>query len=59
MDYPREGKCCICGGEYTQWGNNALPLKDGRCCNLCNGEYVLPARIQNMEEGKSIYEIRK
>lgn len=46
-------ECCICGskiptiGGWTQ-GNNALPVADGRCCNDCNAEYVIPARLQEL-----------
>lgn len=47
-------KCCLCGKEIEKeesgWdqGNNALPLKDGRCCNDCNFTKVIPRRIDNM-----------
>ena len=47
-------KCCICKGEievkgtWTQ-GNNALPIKDGRCCDTCNFTKVIPKRISNLE----------
>lgn len=37
--------CCLCGKEYTGWGNNAWPLADGQCCDDCNWEQVIPARI--------------
>lgn len=42
-------KCCLCGKECeNQFGNNPWPLskevKD-RCCNKCNDEKVIPARI--------------
>ena len=53
--YEKEGKCCICGGEYTQWGNNALPLKDGRCCDICNNTIVVPERLKRISQGKPIY----
>lgn len=44
--------CSICGqdkddGDY----NNAKPVNSGRCCNKCNNDVVLPARI---EEKKSL-----
>lgn len=44
-------KCCICGGEIENkfgWdrGNNALPIKDGRCCDTCNDMEVIPARLK-------------
>lgn len=40
--------CCICGGEFTGWGNNPYPVvkdEDAQCCDACNSERVLPARI--------------
>lgn len=40
-------KCCICGGDFEQkYGNNALPVKDGRCCTKCDNEVVIPERIR-------------
>jgi hypothetical protein len=43
-------KCCICEKEIEkeiewEYGNNAEPVKDGRCCNLCNEKIVIPARL--------------
>lgn len=52
--------CCICGKEIDGFGNNpdgaAWKKEDGsvefasfkpheRCCNSCNGKYVVPGRI--------------
>lgn len=32
-----ESKCSICGQPLgSKHGHNAQPLKDGRCCNVCN-----------------------
>ena len=46
MDKNIETKVCsICGREYIGWGNNAQPINDGRCCDLCNSMYVIPARL--------------
>lgn len=41
-------KCCICGQEIEDiYSNNPYPYKkSGRCCDDCNYEYVLPARLQ-------------
>ena len=39
-------KCVICGEIFEEWGNNALPVKDGQCCNECNYSKVIPARIE-------------
>ena len=38
-------RCCICSSEYVGYGNNAKPIKEGRCCNECNSFKVVPARI--------------
>ena len=40
--------CVICGKEYDGYGNNAQPVKDGKCCDKCNQEVVIPARIKMM-----------
>lgn len=44
-DKEEKQTCCLCGKEYTGWGNNAWPLADGQCCDDCNWEQVIPARI--------------
>lgn len=47
--------CSICKGDiehkkddngkvYWTSGNNAEPVNDGRCCDICNAKVVLPAR---------------
>ena len=51
-DYTEVGKCCICGKEYTHWGNNAEPVKSGRCCDECNATRVIPARIEELRKEK-------
>ncbi|MDR0384434.1 MAG: hypothetical protein LBH47_03885 [Christensenellaceae bacterium] len=46
-------KCCLCGkkcygwGDRKQYGNNPSPLADKRenCCDKCNAELVIPARL--------------
>ena len=43
--------CCLCGTEFTEWGNNPEPIKsfeEGSCCNWCNDKYVIPARIRDL-----------
>lgn len=38
--------CCVCGEKHRGYGNSPAPLKnEGRCCDRCNLEKVLPARI--------------
>ena len=42
--------CCICNkpidavGDWRH-GNNAMPVKSGRCCSVCNADVVIPCRI--------------
>lgn len=56
--YDRVEICCICGKEYTHWGNNPWPLKNengedfgenDRCCDKCNDFKVIPARIERLQ----------
>ena len=48
--------CSICGltikPNEIGWaeGNNAEPVNDGRCCDTCNHEVVIPTRIQQMND---------
>jgi hypothetical protein len=41
-------KCVLCRKEFVGHGNNALPLKDGICCDICNMTKVIPARMKAM-----------
>ena len=43
-------RCVLCGLEFQGYGNNADPVKKGKCCNYCNSSRVIPERIKNMEE---------
>lgn len=54
-------KCSICGEEYYGWGNNAFPVTEGRCCDKCNDEFVIPVRIEQMsiEKTKSLLRVSK
>lgn len=43
--------CCICGKEFIGYGNNPWPMNsdkasEKRCCDKCNVEVVIPARIE-------------
>ena len=40
--------CSICNKEYDEYGNNAEPINDGRCCDNCNATVVIPARMKLM-----------
>ncbi|MBE5851262.1 MAG: hypothetical protein E7298_14230 [Lachnospiraceae bacterium] len=49
VNIAKEGKCCLCGGKYSMYGNNPFPLSSNeadRCCASCNESRVIPARIQ-------------
>ncbi len=47
-------KCVICGKNFTEIGNNPFPIKkEGECCDKCNLEKVIPARI-NMLKNNSL-----
>lgn len=38
--------CCICGKIEEGYGNDPWPLSEkGKCCDECNFEKVVPARI--------------
>jgi len=39
-------KCTICKEKVKGFGHNAEPVKAGRCCELCNDTYVIPARLK-------------
>ena len=39
--------CCICGMEFTEYGNNPEPFDGdiGMCCDDCNNRWVVPVRL--------------
>lgn len=44
-------KCCICGEKLPigKYGNNPEPVKpssSGVCCDKCNMQVVIPARLK-------------
>lgn len=39
--------CSICGKEFEGYGNNASPVNNGECCNICNTLVVIPRRMQD------------
>ena len=39
-------KCNICGAEIKGHGNNSAPIYEGTCCDRCNMEVVIPARLK-------------
>tara|TARA_R100001443_G_scaffold91671_1_gene98310 strand:- start:420 stop:896 length:477 start_codon:yes stop_codon:yes gene_type:complete len=38
--------CTLCGTEFKEFGNNAMPIKEGICCDWCDKNVVIPARIK-------------
>ena len=61
-------KCCICGKEIKGCGNNpegaVWKTRDGkiempefgaedRCCDECNGAFVIPGRMYRMAKAKA------
>lgn len=49
----REFDCCFCHKHFVGFGNDPWPAfmgDDSYCCDDCNMEIVIPARIKDMEE---------
>ena len=45
----KEEVCCICGEPIEGHGNNPEPYKhEGRCCDACNAKFVIPARLDQL-----------
>ena len=46
--------CCICKQEIEGYGHNPAPIPtewpEQRCCDICNGHVVLPARWEQALE---------
>lgn len=56
MSYRKSGKCSINPKHrYENWGNNAEPVNEGRCCDYCNDTVVIPARLM----GREMHEMMK
>jgi hypothetical protein len=50
-------RCILCGTKQTGWGNNPEPLAglhEGRCCDDCNRDKVIPARLGRLVQGMDI-----
>lgn len=48
MDPTKTQICSICQVAFTGWGNNAQPVNNGRCCDKCNADIVIPARLMQI-----------
>lgn len=44
----RAYNCVICHNIFSGYGNNAEPYREGRCCDSCNEDRVIPRRIALM-----------
>jgi hypothetical protein len=42
--------CSICNGAIVGLGNDAQPINDGRCCDRCHAECVIPERARRILE---------
>lgn len=57
-------KCCICGKAFVpgDWGNNPEPVKsysEGTCCDKCNRDVVIPARLVEIKNDRSLFTSKK
>ena len=41
-------QCVFCAQTFSESGNDARPLRDGRCCDACNQQKVIPARYEDL-----------
>jgi|694.fasta_scaffold27486_11 hypothetical protein len=51
--------CCVCHKQVKQFGNNALPIKQGKCCNRCNEMFVIPVRAMIIRTKSDIAEMNQ
>lgn len=55
--------CVICGKVFRrgEWGNNPEPIKpfsSGQCCDECNMDKVLPARLAQLKKPEGDWVVR-
>jgi len=54
--------CVICNERLQGFGNNAQPVKFGRCCDKCDCLVVIPARMGDsqmaVDLGHSLWQMR-
>ena len=53
--------CSICKEEFTGFGHNPEPILpyEHRCCDICNGEIVVPIRIFGINAASSLAALRR
>ena len=50
--------CSICKGDIRDdFGHNAQPINNGRCCDMCNTTFVIPCRIKEASMQNVISEL--
>ncbi len=49
LDGTEKFTCVICGKEFDDYSYNAYPVKDGSCCEKCNRNVVIPARLKEAD----------
>ena len=45
--------CSICGKAFVGYGNCASPVADAPCCDSCNANVVIPARLAALKKRQS------
>ena len=45
---PKQWTCSICKASCQGFGNNPWPYEGERCCNECNDDWVIPARLSRI-----------
>lgn len=50
--------CCFCGKPLEFIGHNAAPVLNGRCCDFCNTNVVIPWRLAMTSLRSHVYIIR-
>lgn len=52
--------CVLCKTDFIGWGNNPEPLKSkGVCCDICNLNKVVPARIEERKINDLLIEFKE
>lgn len=51
--YEMINECGLCHNNFEGFGNNPLPFKVKRCCDNCNVNKVIPARIMLLMSQKN------
>lgn len=49
--------CSICGDTLVDFGNNAQPVNNGRCCDMCDAKFVIPMRFVRFARGLDMREV--